>query len=74
MTSLPPAMCSARRLAMWPSKMRSGGALPGIRSHLDAAAPVWNATVFNVLLVEALVLVLAVLLPQLTVARRRDFL
>lgn len=50
------------------------GALPGIRSHLDAAAPVWNATAFNVLLVEALVLVLAVLLPQLTVARRRDFL
>ena len=50
------------------------GALPGIRNHLDAAAPVWNGTVFNVLLVEALVLVLAIALPQLTVARRRDFL
>lgn len=50
------------------------GALPGIRNHLDAAAPVWNGTVFNVLLVEALVLVLAIALPQFTVARRRDFL
>ncbi|MGJ4729207.1 ABC transporter permease [Luteimonas sp. SDU101] len=50
------------------------GALPGIRAHLDADAPVWNGSVLGVLLVEALVLVFAVALPQLTVARRRDFL
>lgn len=50
------------------------GALPGIRGHLDADAPVWNGTVLNVLLVEALVIALAIALPQLTVARRRDFL
>lgn len=50
------------------------GALPGIRNHMGADAPVWNGTVFSVLLVEAVVLVLAIVLPQLTVARRRDFL
>ncbi len=50
------------------------GALPGIRSHIDGDVAVWNGTVLGVLLIEALVLALAVALPQLTVARRRDFL
>lgn len=50
------------------------GALPGIRSHLDGDVAVWNGTVSGVLLIEALVIVLAVLLPQFTAARRRDFL
>lgn len=50
------------------------GALPGIRHHLDGPVPVWNGTVANVLLVEALVIVLALILPQFSAARRRDFL
>lgn len=50
------------------------GALPGIRNHLESPTPVWNGTVFNVLLVEAVVIVVAVTLPLLTSARRRDFL
>lgn len=50
------------------------GALPGIRNHLGAEAPVWNGTVAGVVLVELLVFAIALLLPQLTVARRRDFL
>lgn len=50
------------------------GAQPGIRDHMSAPAPVWNGTFFSVLAVEAVVLLLAVVLPLLTVARRRDFL
>ncbi|WP_374013834.1 ABC-2 transporter permease [Pseudoxanthomonas koreensis] len=50
------------------------GALPGIRDHMDGPAPVWNATVLGVLLVELAVLAIALVLPLLTAARRRDFL
>jgi len=50
------------------------GALPGIRDHLSGPVPIWNGTILNVLLVEALVLAIAVTLPLATAARRRDFL
>jgi len=49
------------------------GALPGLRDHMAGPVPVWNGTVFNVLLIEAIVLAIAVTLPLLTSARRRDF-
>lgn len=50
------------------------GALPGIRNHLSDPAPVWNGTIFNVLLAEILVLAIAITLPLATAARRRDFI
>jgi len=50
------------------------GALPGIASHMTGPVPVWNDTVAGVLLAEAVVFVLALLLPQITAARRRDLL
>ncbi|KAF1688004.1 hypothetical protein B1992_00780 [Pseudoxanthomonas broegbernensis] len=50
------------------------GALPGIKDHLDGPVPVWNGTVLGVLLVELAVLAIALVLPQLTAARRRDFI
>jgi ABC-2 type transport system permease protein len=50
------------------------GALPGIRTHIDGPVPVWNGTIFNILLIELVVLAIAVTLPLATTARRRDFL
>ena len=50
------------------------GALPGIRDHLSGPVPVWNGTILNVLLAEALVLAIAISLPLVTAARRRDFI
>ena len=50
------------------------GALPGIRDHLSGPVPVWNGTILNVLLAEALVLAIAITLPLVTAARRRDFI
>ncbi|UWX04582.1 ABC transporter permease [Pseudoxanthomonas sp. NC8] len=50
------------------------GALPEIRDHLTGPVPVWNATIFNVLLIELLVLAIAVALPLATAGRRRDFI
>lgn len=50
------------------------GALPGIRDHIGGPAPVWNSTIFSILLIELVVLVVAIALPMATTARRRDFL
>ena len=50
------------------------GALPAIRDHLTGPVPVWNSTIFNVLLIELLVLAIAVALPLATAGRRRDFI
>jgi hypothetical protein len=48
--------------------------MPGIREHMWAAAPVWNSTFWAVLGCELAVLVIALTLPLLLVARRRDFM
>lgn len=50
------------------------GELPGIKAHMWGPAPVWNGAVIAVLLVELAVLATALALPQLTAARRRDFI
>jgi ABC-2 type transport system permease protein len=50
------------------------GVMPGLRDHMFGAVPVWNATFFNVLVVELIIFVIAVTLPLATAARRRDFL
>ncbi|HUQ12540.1 MAG TPA: ABC-2 transporter permease [Steroidobacteraceae bacterium] len=50
------------------------GLFPSLREHMFGATPVWNTTFFNVLIVELIVLVIAVVLPLVTVSRRRDFL
>jgi ABC-2 type transport system permease protein len=50
------------------------GALPGLKTYMTGSTPVWNATFYNVLIVELIVLVIAVTLPLATAARRRDFI
>lgn len=50
------------------------GALPAIHDHLDSPTPVWNTTIFNVFIVELIVLVIALALPLATAGRRRDFI
>jgi hypothetical protein len=49
------------------------GALPAIHQHLDAPAPVWNTTFWTVLLIEILFLLVALALPLVFAARRRDY-
>ena len=50
------------------------GPMPAIRNHLESPTPVWNSTVFNIFIVEIIVLVIALVLPLATAARRRDFI
>lgn len=50
------------------------GSLPGINTYMRGAEPVWNSTVWTVLLVEAAVLTLALTLPLFVISRRRDFI
>ena len=50
------------------------GAMPEIQNHLQSPTPVWNSTIINVFIVELIVLVVALVLPLATAARRRDFL
>jgi hypothetical protein len=50
------------------------GAMPEIRGLFDSPTPVWNDTIFNVFIVELIVLAIALALPLATAARRRDFL
>jgi ABC-type transport system involved in multi-copper enzyme maturation permease subunit len=50
------------------------GPLPGIQKFMWGPAPVWNSTFWTVLACELAVLVLALTLPFLFAARRRDFL
>ena len=50
------------------------GPLPAIQNHIWARAPVWNSTFWTVLGCELAVMVLAMTLPFLIAARRRDFL
>ena len=49
------------------------GALPSLNDHLQAPAPVWNSTFWNVLAVEIATLLVTLSLPYLVAARRRDF-
>jgi hypothetical protein len=47
-------------------------AVPGISGNFKKATPAWNGTFWTVLAIELLVLTLAVSLPYLIAARRRD--
>ncbi len=47
--------------------------LPGIGENLHAQRPVWSGSVWAVLAAEAAVLGIAVVLPLILAARRRDF-
>ncbi|RZA36086.1 MAG: hypothetical protein EOP92_07135 [Lysobacteraceae bacterium] len=49
------------------------GRIPGVGAHMMAATPAWNATFWALLAAEAAVTLLALSLPLLTAARRRDF-
>lgn len=48
--------------------------IPDIGQHMAAAAPVWNGAFWGVLTAELAVILLALSLPLLIAARRRDFL
>jgi hypothetical protein len=50
------------------------GALPGFRDTMFGPTPMWNETFHIVVASELALFALAMLLPLLTVARRRDFL
>jgi hypothetical protein len=50
------------------------GPMPGIQKFMWGPAPVWSSTFWTVLACELAVLVLALTLPFLFAARRRDFL
>ncbi len=50
------------------------GGLPSLNAHMSGAVPVWNRTFFLVLGIELIVLAIAVTLPFLVAARRRDYL
>jgi ABC-2 type transport system permease protein len=50
------------------------GSLPSLNRHFGSATPVWNATFWIVLGIEAAVLLLCCSIPYLVAARRRDFL
>ena len=50
------------------------GPLPGIQAHLWSPAAVWNSTFWTVLACELAVLAIALVLPFVFAARRRDFL
>jgi len=50
------------------------GSLPGINTHMRGAEPVWNSTVWSILLVEAAVLLFALTLPLFVISRRRAFI
>lgn len=47
-------------------------AVPGIAKHFQGATPVWNSAFWTVLAIELLVFALAIILPYLVAARRRD--
>lgn len=47
-------------------------AVPGIAEHIAGATPVWNGAFWTVLAIELLVFALALSLPYLVAARRRD--
>lgn len=49
------------------------GALPSIHEHLRSEIPVWNTAFWTVLAAELAVFALAVTLPCLVAARRRDY-
>jgi hypothetical protein len=49
-------------------------AIRGIADHFQGATPVWNGAFWTVLAIELLVFALAVTLPYLVAARRRDHL
>ena len=49
------------------------GALPSLNDHLQGPVPVWNATFWTVLAAEAATLLIALTLPYVIAARRRDF-
>jgi ABC-2 type transport system permease protein len=50
------------------------GAIPSLHDHLHGPSPTWNSTALIVLAVELAVLTIALSLPYLIAARRRDFI
>jgi ABC-2 type transport system permease protein len=50
------------------------GGIPSIQKHMFEAVPVWNDSVWTVLIVELAILVIAFALPHFVAARRRDFI
>jgi hypothetical protein len=48
--------------------------IPGLGDHIFDAKPAWNDTVFTILIVEFCVIAIALTLPFVFAARRRDFL
>ena len=50
------------------------GALPELQKFMEGPVPVWNATFWTVLAVEIAIFIIAITLPLLTAARRRDFI
>jgi ABC-2 type transport system permease protein len=48
--------------------------LPGLNRHMAGDMPVWNSTFFTVLACELLILIVALVWPLATAARRRDFI
>jgi ABC-2 type transport system permease protein len=47
--------------------------VPGLGDHMSGPVPVWNSAVWTILAIELGVLALALTLPLLVAARRRDF-
>jgi ABC-2 type transport system permease protein len=50
------------------------GGTPAINRHIRDAVPVWNEAVWAVLVIEAVVLTFALVLPLLVISRRRTFI
>jgi hypothetical protein len=50
------------------------GALPGFKDTMFGPTPVWNSTFYMLLACELAVFLIAMILPLVTVARRRDFI
>jgi ABC-2 type transport system permease protein len=48
--------------------------VPGLGNHMQDPAPVWNTAIWTILAIELGVLALALTLPLLVAARRRDFI
>lgn len=48
--------------------------VPGLGDHMQDPVPAWNRAVFTILAIELCMLAVALVLPLLVAARRRDFL
>jgi ABC-type transport system involved in multi-copper enzyme maturation permease subunit len=50
------------------------GGLPSLSQHMFGPVSVWNQTFYTVLLIELAIFLVALILPLLVAARRRDFI